>query len=70
MEEPTHVKGNILDIVLTNINNKVDDLVVDVFSFCELSDHHLVSFDIMLPFSNHSRCQVVFSTMPKPILRV
>ena len=51
----TEVKGSVLDIVLTNVTCKVDNLDVDVFSFHELSDQHLVSFDMMLSFSNQSK---------------
>ena len=53
VEKPTHIKGNILDIVLTNMINKVVNLDVDVSSCRELSDHHLVIFDMVLSFSKH-----------------
>ena len=61
MEKPTHIKGNILDIVLTNMTNKVDNLDVVVFSCCELSDHHLVSFDVTLSFNNFQMLSGVFN---------
>ena len=51
VEKPTHIHGNILDIVLTNMTNKVGNLKVDVKSCCGSSDHHLVSFDISISVS-------------------
>ena len=57
MDKLTHVKGNVLDTVFTNMTNKVGnvDVAVDVFSFCDLPDHRLVNFDIKLSFSNHPK---------------
>ena len=43
---PTHIKGNTLDIVLTNDEKLVDNLSVSKCSSSLPSDHYLISFNI------------------------
>ena len=45
---PTHIKGNILDVLLTNTENLISN--IQIKSNCEIckSDHHAIIFDIML----------------------
>ena len=49
--EPTHVKGNILDLVLTSPSITIDQLSVNSSSDANLSDHFLIHF---IPFCNIS----------------
>ena len=44
IETATHEKGNCLDLVLTNIPNRIDNIDVNVVD--RLSDHYVISFDI------------------------
>ena len=44
--EPTHVKGNVLDLIVTSISSVVKDLIVHPLSVFDCSDHSAVSFDI------------------------
>ncbi|XP_019854575.1 PREDICTED: uncharacterized protein LOC109583601 [Amphimedon queenslandica] len=43
---PTHVRGNILDLVLTNQNNRIDTIQVDDSVCSAHSDHSLILFSI------------------------
>ena len=45
---PTHIKGNILDVLLRNSENPISN--IQIKSNCEIckSDHHAIIFDIML----------------------
>ena len=43
---PTHVKGNVLDLVLTS-HNVVNHLTVHPLSVASFSDHFVVSFDFL-----------------------
>ena len=46
VHEPTHNKGNIIDLVLTNSPDKINNLNVDLsVSQFTTSDHFLISFD-------------------------
>ena len=49
---PTHIKGNTLDIVLTNDEQLVDNLSVSKCSSSLPSDHYLISFNIPLTCSS------------------
>ena len=42
--EATHVKGNLLDLVLTTSHIDIDHLSVHSHSYFNLSDHHAISF--------------------------
>ena len=55
--EPTHVKGNTLDLVLTTPNVVVNCLAIHPQSFFNLSDHFAISFE--LP------CKISSSAAPK-----
>ncbi len=48
VEDPTHSKGNILDIVLTNSPEVISNLIVQPLSYlpCLSSDHHPITFQI------------------------
>ena len=44
MLEPTHVKGNVLDLVLTSVNVTIDHLTIHPLSVINFSDHLVISF--------------------------
>ena len=44
---PTHLRGNILDLLLTTSTNVIDGIVVDENSMCK-SDPYLISFNLKL----------------------
>jgi len=44
VSQPTHVKGNILDLVLSSASVTIDNLSVVPFSSLILSDHFVISF--------------------------
>ena len=56
--QPTHTKGNILDIILTNAEDRITDVAVLQSTFSS-SDHFPVSFPsdlwflILIPTLNH-----------------
>ena len=43
--ETTHVKGNILDLILTSSNVSVSNLIIHPLSVINFSDHFAISFD-------------------------
>ena len=43
---PTHVKGNLLDLVLTSPSISVNHLIVHPLSVVNFSDHHAISFRV------------------------
>jgi len=48
VEEPTHIAGNILDLVLTNVPEKVSNLTVNTKSPYPIpSDHFIITFDYL-----------------------
>ena len=55
--EPTHVKGNVLDLVLTSASVVVNHLTVHPLSVASFSDHFVVSFDFLrnIPSSRESK---------------
>jgi hypothetical protein len=59
VENPTHMKGNILDLVLTTTNN-VRDLVVDTSNYSITSDHYVVSFKIEFSMLTNNTRQVPY----------
>ena len=48
VSNPTHIKGNILDLVFTNDPDRPTDVVVHSASSLSLSDHHPILFGIKL----------------------
>ena len=44
--EATHIKGNILDLVLTNVENSICELSIDTSHPLVHSDHHSITFRI------------------------
>lgn len=60
--DPTHVGGNILDLVLTNNSTRVTFTSVDS-NFCSsFSDHHLVTIHL------HADCKFIKSLRPRSVL--
>ena len=55
---PTHIKGNILDLVLTSPSLIIDDLVIQSPPVILSSDHSVISFSLM--------CDVSVSARSKP----
>ena len=56
IDQPTHINGNILDLILTNVENLVRN--VSVYStplFLISSDHFLITFDIAFGLSTPSK---------------
>ena len=47
MDLPTHLRGNILDLLLTTSTNAIDSIVVDKNYMCK-SGHYLISFNLKL----------------------
>ena len=43
VSDPTHVKGNLLDLVLTSPSISVNHLIVHPLSVVNFSDHHAIS---------------------------
>ena len=48
INQPTHIRGNILDILLTNSENTVDNIAIEHTSGICKSDHYTILFDIKL----------------------
>jgi hypothetical protein len=44
--EPTHVKGNVLDLVFTSASVVIDILTIHPLSAVNFSDHLAISFDL------------------------
>ena len=57
MSEPTHHHSNILDLLLTNMPNKICNLSIDTATCSTVSDHHLVSFTVNLTLHDNRKCQ-------------
>ena len=60
--EPTHVKGNILDLVFTTPSIAIDSLTVYPLSFIGLSDHFAISLNLLcnIAFLVNSASSYVF----------
>ena len=56
VSEPTHVKGNLLDLVLTSASVVVKHLTVHPLSVVDFSDHHAISFDFSRTASTVPKC--------------
>ena len=46
IDEPTHIQGNILDVIITNQPDQISNLTVDKSSSCSKSDHYLITFNV------------------------
>ena len=44
--QPTHTKGNTLDLVLTTPSVNIEQVAVNLDHLCNFSDHFVISFDI------------------------
>ena len=51
ISEPTHVKGNILDLLITNIDNYISDILVNSPSINLASDHFPITFNLAATYS-------------------
>ena len=51
VKEPTHIKGNILDVVLTNSDNNISNISVSPQLYPMNSDFFIVTFDYICPNS-------------------
>ena len=54
IDEATQSHGNILDLVLTTIPGHIQNLDFDRSTCSSVSDHHLITFDVVLPFTHIS----------------
>ena len=59
VDSPTHVKGNILDIVLPNTSN-VSNLFVDSLNHLLNTDRYIIGFNIELSLQLQKTRQVVY----------
>ena len=59
---PTHIKGNILDLVLTNSTDYISNLDIKPSHPLICSDHHIISFDVryVLPPVQSPKAHYVF----------
>lgn len=46
VQDPTHIQGNTLDLVFTNFQDSLSDPITDQSSCKDLSDHHLITFNV------------------------
>ena len=61
VNSPTHIYGNMLDLVITNSYNFISSLTVH--SHCDspiISDHHLISFKVSQCFVKHKKSVATF----------
>ena len=62
--EPTHVKGNILDLILTSSSVSVSNLIIHPLTVINFSDHFAISFDYSCHTSSSvesiPRCLLIF----------
>ena len=58
VSEPTHVKGNLLDLVLSSASVVVNRLTVYPLSLVDFSDHHAISLDFCCSVSSVPKCNV------------
>ena len=49
VDQPTHMQGNILDVVLTNAEHLVHCLLVDTSKRLLNSDHYAITFEVSTP---------------------
>ena len=49
VDQPTHMQGNILDVVLTNAEHLVYCLSVDTSKRLLNSDHYAITFEVSTP---------------------
>ena len=65
LSEPTHVRGNILDLCITNTPYCLSNLAVDQSSCSSQSDHHLLTLNIL---SKSTHKQITESPLRKLLL--
>ena len=44
VREPTHIHGNILDLLVTNQPDQISDLSINNNTCASISDHHLITY--------------------------
>ena len=54
VSQPTHVKGNILDLVLSSASVTIDNLLVVPFSFL-ISDHFVITFSPSIVLKHYTK---------------
>ena len=59
-DQPTHTRGNILDLILTSSTECIANLTIDTASNWSTSDHYGITFEILSQPALHSS-----STVPK-----
>ena len=52
---PTHNKGNILDLLITNIDNHISNIQIEANSQFLFSDHFIITFDLSLSIYYHRK---------------
>ena len=60
VDQPTHTRGNILDLILTSSTECIANLTIDTASNWSTSDHYGITFEILSQPALHSS-----STVPK-----
>ena len=67
---PTHTKGKILDVLLTNSENLINN--IQVLSNCEVckSDHYAITFDLSLKIKRKKPLRRRVLTLKEPIGKV
>ena len=62
VSQPTHKKGNTLDLVLTSPSVNIKQLSVNSQLLCDFSDHFIISFDVLFssPSTNFKKALYVF----------
>ena len=65
VSEPTHVRGNVLDLCITNAPYLLSNLAVDQSTCSSQSDHHLLTLNIL---STSTHKQVTESPLRKSLL--
>ena len=55
IHHPTHNKGNILNLLITNIDNHISNIQIDPNTQFLSSGHFIITFDFNLSIYNHSK---------------
>ena len=55
--EPTHIRGNVLDLILTSADISIDHLLIHPSSDVYFSDHFVISFDLFLSVPSVSKAK-------------
>ena len=58
--EATQVKGSILDLLITNIENYINNIIINSCTSALSSDNFIVAFDITATYSYKKATRYVF----------